>query len=118
MSKHARNTVASAHARMDAFEASIDARFDRLESLITALVPSEAPAQVVTPAKAEPKAADNEFVTWLRETAEQRAARKGSNREMAAWLREKGLPTNGAVWDACKAGERSVRKLQTIARKA
>lgn len=109
-------TVASAHARMDALEASIDTRFDRLEALITALVPSEAPAQVVTPAKADQPKADNEFVTWMRDTAEQRAARKSSNREMAAWLREKGLPTNGAVWDACKAGERSVRALRKLAK--
>lgn len=110
-----RSTVKSAHARMDALETSIDARFDRLEALITALVPSEAPAQVVTPAVAEPKADEpNEFVTWLRDTAEQRAARKSSNKDAAAWMRSKGLVPNGPAWDAVKKGERSVAKLRKM----
>lgn len=116
MSTNARNTVKSAHARMDAFEARVDARFDRLEALLTAIVEPSAPAMVVTPAPAEPEAPANEFVGWLRETAEARAARKGSNREMAAWLREKGLPTNGPVWEAAKKGERNVRALRKLAK--
>lgn len=33
-----RNTVASAHSRMDEIEANLDARFDRLESLLGAIV--------------------------------------------------------------------------------
>ena len=116
MSTNTRTTVKSAHARMDALETSIDARFDRLEALITALVPASEPAMVVTPAPAEPEAPANEFVGWLRETAEQRHARKTSNREMAAWLREKGLPTNGPVWEAAKKGERSMRVLRKLAK--
>ncbi len=114
MSTNARNTVKSAHARMDALEASIAARFDRLEALLTAVVAPSEPAQVVTPAPAEE--APNEFVGWLRETAEARHARKTSNREMAAWLREKGLPTNGPVWEAAKKGERNLRALRKLAK--
>lgn len=75
---------------------------------------AQAPTPVV---EAQPKAEEpSEFVTWLRETAEQRQARKASNREMAAWLREKNLPTNGDVWEAAKAGERNVRKLRSLAK--
>lgn len=62
----------------------------------------------------QPKA-DTEFVTWIRATAEQRKARKASNAEMAAWMRSKGLVPNGAAWEACKKGERSVARLRKLA---
>jgi len=71
------------------------------------------PAKARKAAKAQPKA-ESEFVTWLRETAPQRAARKASNRDMADWLRSKGLPTNGPVWEAAKKGERKVTVLRKL----
>ena len=123
----ARTTLVSTNARIDALEAKIDARMDRLEALLSPTAPAK--ARVSRP-KADPKTprgqrraaqakvqASEEFVTWVRETAEARAARKATNAEAAAWLRAKGLPTGGSVWEAYKAGERKVATLKRLAAK-
>lgn len=99
-------TLKSTNARIDALEGKLDA--------ILAAVAPEAKAKTTRKAPAKAEKSD-EFVAWLRETAPQRAARKASNAEMAAWLRSKGLNPAGAVWDACKAGERNVRALKKLA---
>lgn len=62
------------------------------------------------------KAAKSEaFVGWLRETAEQRAARKNSNAVMAKFIRDLGFQPTGRVWDAVKAGERTKKALAPLA---
>lgn len=99
--------------RVTALESDVTEIKAGVQAILAALNP-QAPAKPAP--KAQPKAEEpNEFVTWLRDTAEQRAARKSSNREMAAWLRSKGLEPNGAVWEAAKKGERSLKALRKLA---
>jgi len=82
--------------------------------------PAKAPraqkkARTVKAAPAEE--APNEFVTWLRATAEERHARKDTNRALAAELNTarpgwRGAANRDAIWAAAKAGKRipAVRK--------
>lgn len=110
MSTNTRKTVAGAYTEIAAVRDDIA----EIKALLTALVGAEQPANV-TPAPVEPKADEpNEFVTWMRDTAEARAARKSSNKDAATWMRSKGLVPNGPAWDAVKAGERSVAKLRKM----
>jgi hypothetical protein len=72
--------------------------------------PAQATAPVTPPAQPA-KPADNEFVTWLRATAEQRAERKVTNKALAADLDAKRPGWRGAanrerIWAAAKAGKR------------
>lgn len=60
--------------------------------------------------KADPKA--DEFVGWLRDTAEARKARKSENEALSAWMRSKGLHPGGSAWTLAKGGEKSVAKLR------
>lgn len=111
----ARLTLAQVNADVQAVKGDVA----DIKGMLSALLAqqADAPAKVERPAPEAPKA-DNEFVTWLRDTAPARQARKESNREMAAWLRSKDLPTNGPVWEAAKKGNRSVRSLRALAKKA
>lgn len=105
-------------ARINALETAV-AELREGQAQIIALLQPTAPAKVTTRSKkASPAPAkDESFVTWVRDTAEARAARKATNAEAAAWLRGKGLPTGGSVWEAYKAGERTVRTLKALAAK-
>jgi len=92
---------------------------DQLQAIVAAAVAQAvaelAPAQSEVPAKADPAPAkDSGFVTWLRDSAEARHARKESNAELAAWMRSKGLHPGGQAWTAAKAGERGVAKLRKL----
>lgn len=114
----ARTTLVSTNARIDALALDMGAMRSDLAD-IKALLSPTAPAKARTTRKAQavvtPK--DEAFVTWVRDTAEARAARKATNAEAATWLRAKGLPTGGSVWDAYKAGERTVATLKALAKK-
>lgn len=57
---------------------------------------------------------DGEFVEWLRETAEQRAARKRGNKAQAEWMRSEGLVPSGQAWHAVSNGERDVARLRKL----
>jgi hypothetical protein len=104
---------------------------------LIALVEQDAPAKVETPkvvtpaqapkpkkakkAKRQAKVAEaaksmtrEEFVAWLRETAEARHARKAGNAKAAEWMRENGLVPKGRAWEAVKTGERDVRALKAL----
>lgn len=109
-------TLATLATAVTALEARADATDAKLDLILAAVTGAQQPAAPVAAPVTQPKADEpNEFVTWLRDTAEQRAARKSSNREMAAWMRSKGLEPNGAAWEACKKGERNVRTLKKLA---
>lgn len=58
-----------------------------------------------------------EFVGWLKDSAEARKARQKSNSEMASWMRAQGLQPRGAAWELAKHGERSVTVLAKAQRK-
>lgn len=84
-----------------------DADLDALARRMLALqAGSDTP---VTPAQAE---APSEFVTWLRDSAEARHARKAANREThVPWLDKnrkgwRGAANREAIWTAKKAGTR------------
>lgn len=69
--------------------------------------------KAVSTKAAKAKAAKTEgFLTWMRETAEQRAARKATNAELATLLRSKGVVPNGTAWALAQAGERNVTALK------
>lgn len=123
------STIKSLDARVTTLEASLGEALTLLTSIAAAVGVADQPAKVTPPAPAAPtqpkadvctctpeKRCSVCFVAWVRETAPARHARKESNREMAAWLRSKDLPTNGPVWEAAKAGNRSVRSLRAIAK--
>jgi hypothetical protein len=71
-----------------------------------------APAKKAPAKKAPAKKADSEFVTWLRETAPERHARKATNRETLAPMLDakragwRGAANREAIWTAAKAGKR------------
>lgn len=67
-----------------------------------------------TKAQKEREAKSEAFVGWLRETAEQRAQRKASNKAQAEWMRSKGLLASGPAWDAVSAGERKLTVLRPL----
>ena len=75
-----------------------------INNAVTAALDTSAPAKSPKPEKVTPE--------WI----VARAKNRDYNRQTAAWLREKNLPTNGPVWEAAKAGERSVAKLRKLAK--
>lgn len=114
-----KNTLTTRVTALESDMADVKAGVKAILAHLQADMPAKTepqPKAVAKPAKAQPKAEDD-FVTWLRDTAEARAERKAGNRELAAWLRAKNLPANGPVWAAAKAGNRSVRSLRAIERK-
>lgn len=54
------------------------------------------------------------FVSWLHETAEERAARKAFNGKAAKWARKNGIVPTGTAWAAIKEGERDVETLKSM----
>lgn len=89
-------------------------------NVVAAAFAPEEPASTITTTPApeatctctEEKRCSACFVTWVRDTAEARKARKSSNADMAAWMRSKGLVPNGSAWELAKKGERSVVTLR------
>lgn len=78
-------------------------------------------AKVAPAAKAKAQAKSSmtseEFVTWVRDTAEARAERKATNAVLAAALRKAGINPSGAAWEAAKAAP-SVKAAVKAARAA
>lgn len=82
----------------------------------TTQVEEEAPKTEPRKGKGKGKKAAKreEFVTWLHESAEERADRKRFNSNLSAWMRGEGLVPSGAAWEAAKGGERSVKALKAM----
>lgn len=75
-------------------------------------------ASTVTARKGKGKKAKaeepNDFVTWLRSSAEARHNRQRSNKAQAEWMRSEGIVPSGQAWTECSKGERSVKVLKAL----
>ena len=115
----ARLTLNTLAAEVRANQARTDAALESISATLAVLA-DRMPAQVTAPAApvTQPKAEDEGFVTWLRETAEARAERKATNRELAAALRKVGINPAGPVWEAAKKAQAAGKPLNVRALKA